>query len=190
MGTHSPPALPAADLLDALAALFLRRPSRDTLEAAAATPAFDARGDDLDAVLADYHELFFVPVSGRYVPPFESAQRDGSLGGPRSRQVAEAYAAAGFDVAGLTFDRRWGRVPPGDHVGCELAFVAALQRGAEASRDRALSDTAASFWRAHPETWLGDFGRAVAAMATSALYRRAGVLTAELAHGEAEFRTP
>jgi putative dimethyl sulfoxide reductase chaperone len=175
--------LPDPRLLDVLAALYLRRPTAATL-AAAAGADLAVRGDRLEDVVDDYHDLFLVPVSGRYVPPFESAHRDHVLGGRSSREVTAAYGAANFDVAELVFDEGWGRRPVCDHVGCELAFVAALQ--AQAARAEPpiaaeLAATAAGFWRTHPAAWLRSFGDTVAERATTRLYRFAGARTSALA---------
>lgn len=185
MGRPRATSLPTPGSLDALAALYLRAPTGSTLRAASVDPCLSVVTDDrLEDVVADYHALFFVPVSGRYVSPFESAQRGLPLGGALPLRIADLYAASGFDLRGLLFDERWGGVPRPDHVGCELAFVAALQRGAArrvGRRRAALLGTAATFWEQFPAGWIGDFGQAVAAAARTGIYRRAGRLTAELA---------
>jgi putative dimethyl sulfoxide reductase chaperone len=175
--------LPAVGLLDALAALYLRRPTAATLVALAERPELDAEGDRIEAAVADYHALFLVPVSGRYLPPFESAQRQRSLRGRLAHEVSAAYDKAGFDVGRLVVDEAWGPRPAYDHVGCELAFVAALEAqasDAEPTAAEALRTTAAAFWRLHPASWLGPFGRAVTERATTRLYRSVGERTTAL----------
>jgi putative dimethyl sulfoxide reductase chaperone len=174
--------LPDPRLLDHLAALYLRRPTAATLAVAGAELA--VRGDRLEDVVDDYHDLFLVPVSGRYVPPFESAHRDHVLGGRSAREVEAAYDAANFDVSELVFDDGWGRQPVCDHVGCELAFLAALQTQAaraEPPLAAELAATGAAFWRTHPAAWLRSFGDAVSERATTRLYRFAGVRSSALA---------
>jgi TorA maturation chaperone TorD len=168
-------------MLDALAALYLRLPTAATLLAVAERPELEVEGDRIEAVVADYHELFLVPVSGRYLPPFESAQRQRSLRGRLAHEVAASYDEAGFDVGRLVVDEAWGPRPACDHVGCELAFVAALEAqasDAEPAAAEELRASAAAFWQLHPASWLGPFGRAVTQRATTRLYRSVGERTA------------
>ncbi|HYF79700.1 MAG TPA: molecular chaperone TorD family protein [Symbiobacteriaceae bacterium] len=135
-----------------LASCVLSEPTGDSLAAAGTLfshllPALQLPVPDLAAVQQEYYDRLFVPMSGRYVPPFESAIRGrtvrkggrpgyGPLMGPAACEVGAAYAAVGFDPAVLTMYEpiRGLRMP--DFLGFELAFMAFLvkeQAAAEAS---------------------------------------------------------
>jgi len=100
----------------------------------------------------EYYDRFFVPASGRYVPPFESAVAGrtvdqgkttfGSLMGPESHEVAAAYDAVGFDPWELALYAPLRSIRLPDHVGFELAFMA-YQQFLERHLSRWMSDYAA-----------------------------------------------
>ncbi len=93
-----------------------------------------------DALRQEFFDLLATPTE-RYLAPFESVWCDprevdgervtGLLGGPSAVAVAREYARHGFTL---------GVPEQPDHLGCELAFLAALS-------DR---DAASDFARAHP----------------------------------------
>ena len=80
---------------------------------------------------------FFVPTSGRYVPPYESAflgydrakpGRFGKLNGAPAGHVRSCWERTGFDPGKLTiFEPLRASFLP-DHVGLEMAFMAFLCR--------------------------------------------------------------
>jgi putative dimethyl sulfoxide reductase chaperone len=135
-----------------LASCVLSEPTGDSLAAAGTLfshllPALQLPVPDQAAVRQEYYDRLFVPMSRRYVPPFESAIRGrtarkggrpgyGPLMGPAACEVGAAYAAVGFDPAVLTIYEpiRGLRMP--DFLGFELAFMAFLvkeQAAADAS---------------------------------------------------------
>jgi TorA maturation chaperone TorD len=121
-----------------------------------------------EALRATFFEVFAVP-GARYKPPFESVYCDarevaegvvgGLLLGPSSDAVRRAYAAAGFEAA--------GELP--DHLGVELAFLAALAAREREALTRCDADSAAgaareaiTFATDHPARWAATFASRVA----------------------------
>ncbi len=188
------PVLSQAGLLDSIAALFLRAPDEVKLGVRfyAGTDWGEASGDSqisrllmeaeqqpISELWEDYNALFIVPVSGRYLPPYESAQRHGRLG-KHTQAVAGFYQAAGFDLEQLAVDSYWTRLAIPDHVGFELAFMSALLENSE----RAGGDEAAVFlsmrdffWTEHISKWVPDYGHLLACHAQTPLYQALGQLT-------------
>jgi TorA maturation chaperone TorD len=164
-------------LFDAAAALLLKRPTPEMTRLAAALLEYAPPTNDLDAARADWNELFFVPSSGRYLPPLESAFREKRLGGALAADSLAAYDAAGFTPAALDMDALWRAAWRPDHLGVEAAFVCALLRGG----NEELAASAALFHSRHLAPWAGDYGRALSGAAHSALYRHLGRLLEDLA---------
>ena len=77
--------------------------------------SFDGRYQDLKV---EYSSLFVVPLA-QYVKPYESAHREGPVGGATTRAVRSFYHKMGGDVSGSFRD-----LP--DHVAAELDFMAYL----------------------------------------------------------------
>jgi TorA maturation chaperone TorD len=176
-------ALGDAGLFDAGAALLLKRPDEELVALAAQAFGFEPGPHELEAARRDWNDLFFVPSSGRYMPPFESAFREKRLGGPLALDAQAAYRAAGFDPARLSMDPLWRPAPQPDHLGVELAFVSALLRQASRRPEaaRTMADSAALFHAAHVAPWAGDYGRELAQGARSDLARALARLLEELA---------
>lgn len=177
-------AAPAAPCFDLLAALYLREPD-DAMLAALATALPDGEAvdpSDSGALRQEYYDLFVVPVSGRYLPPYESAQRDNRLWGPLTHRVTELYTVTGFDPTALTVSPVWRaqRIP--DHIGYELAFFSALlhSRSSRASDAEAADQLIDYFWEQHLLSWVPAYGRQLLERARTPLYRRLGALTVEL----------
>lgn len=170
-------------LFDAGAALLLKRPQGELVGQAAAAFGFAGGPGELELAREDWNELFFVPSSGRYLPPLESAFREKRLGGPHAADALAAYRAAGFDPARLDVDQLWRPSPPPDHLGVELAFVSALLRSA-AHRPGAAEGLLASarrFHAAHVAPWAEDYGMELERKARSETFRTLGRLLGELA---------
>lgn len=178
-----------ADLLDAAAALLLREPAPElagqapALFEALGAPAPDPvpgaeAGDEPRLAREDWNDLFFVPASGRFLPPLESARREGRLGGAPAAGARRAYQDAGFDPAALVVSPLWRALLPPDHLGVELAFLAALERCArrDAAQAQALRETARRFHAERVAPWAGQYGRELERNARSALYRGLGRL--------------
>ncbi|WP_243359715.1 molecular chaperone TorD family protein [Fundidesulfovibrio terrae] len=170
-------------LFDAGAALLLKLPQEELIGQAAAALEFAAGPGELALAREDWNELFFVPSSGRYLPPLESAFREKRLGGPHAADALAAYRAAGFDPARLDVDQLWRPAPPPDHLGVELAFVSALIGSASRRPETAegLLASAALFHAAHVAPWAGDYGMELERKARSETFRALGRLFGNLA---------
>ena len=180
--------LARARIYDVLASLYLNQPYAELVaafDAVAGTLAQSAGltdvalpiAEDVAALQADYNALFFVPVSGRYLPPYESAQRARRLWGPITHQVANFYASVGFDLARLRMDEHWQRLDAPDHAGIELACLSALLRAYAETSSPDLAGAIDFFAREHIRRWLPPYGDAVAQNAETPLYRLLGRLT-------------
>lgn len=84
----------------------------------------------------DYYDLFVYPLSGRYIPPYESAMvegkeinglyRFGPMNGETTKKVEEIYSFFQFEPAQLNMFDPLKRLPLADHLGYELAFMSYL----------------------------------------------------------------
>jgi TorA maturation chaperone TorD len=83
-------------------------------------PGNDGLDDLIQAIRGDYTYLFLM-VGESGCSPYESVYRteDATLFGPTTAQVKQEYARFGYSLAS-------GLNEPADHIGLELAFVAAL----------------------------------------------------------------
>jgi TorA maturation chaperone TorD len=90
---------------------------------------------DFDAIEQMYYDCFFVPTSGCYVPPYESALLDydlaagrnfGKLNGSAAQHIALCWKDAGFEPGKLLMFEPLSRSYLPDHIGLELAFMAFL----------------------------------------------------------------
>lgn len=194
--------LARARLLDSAATLYLRRPDSSLLRACATAcgalaemigaPALADRMADTDryplsTFELEYDALFCVPVSGRYLPPFESAQCDRRLWGPRAHAVARFYGETGFRLEDLACDPIWNSHPIPDHIGFEMAFLSALLQSearAEASRAAHLRGTYALFRHEHFDSWATSYGTRLMKTAHTPLYQALGALTVGIAARE------
>ncbi len=119
----------------------------------------------LEEITQEYYDLFFVPSSARYVPPFESAIISKVLWGRETVHCAECYKAVGFDPFGLDIfpPRKEQRVP--DHIGFQLAFAAFLAKmGAECEDEAAASswrNLELQFLQEHLKNWVPLYAKAV-----------------------------
>ncbi|MEJ2707461.1 MAG: molecular chaperone TorD family protein [Anaerolineales bacterium] len=142
------------------------------------------RNDNLEILRQEYADLFFVPVSGRYLPPFESVQRKKRLWGPVTHKVAEIYQACHFKLQEVPASPLWQAQFVPDHIGYELAFVEALLQSRKAAPSseacRELDETVQQFWRRHLSPWITSYGRELANKAQTGLYRYLGLLTEAL----------
>ena len=187
--------LAQARLLDFVASLYLRPPDIDVVEACmAAAPVFgellkdetlsrlmlQVGETDIESLRGDYYDLFFVPVSGRYLPPYESVQREECLWGTLTHKVDAIYRATGFDFRELEVDSHWLAQGIPDHIGFEMAFVSALlcsQVEGPPEETGSLAETTDYFVQHHLGHWAADYGRKVARQAKTVLYQGLGLLT-------------
>ncbi len=181
-----------AQAYEFLAGIFLKEPTAEILselkswaqvsadEEIQILLAKIAREDSLLAALKqEYYDLFFVPVSGRFVPPFESAvisasreegekTKFGSFWGLETAKVSDFYAHAEFRPEQLTVFEPLRQINLPDHIGFELAFMAYLCRWQARLESRGSATTEiqaaqASFLTRHLNRWLplfaGDLGQ-------------------------------
>jgi TorA maturation chaperone TorD len=119
----------------------------------------------LEEITQEYYDLFFVPSSARYVPPFESAIISKVLWGRETVHCAECYKTVGFDPFDLDIfpPLKEQRVP--DHIGLQLAFTAFLARmGAECEDEAAASswrNLELQFLQEHLMNWVPGYTKAV-----------------------------
>lgn len=82
-----------------------------------------------------FYDVFFVPKSGRYVPPYASSLLDydparkqafGLLSARTAAQVQAYYDRVGFDPHALAVFAPWRQVGAADNIGFEFAFLANL----------------------------------------------------------------
>ena len=135
------------------------------------------RGEDVRAVKRDHARLFVGPDTLR-APPYESVHRsaDGLVFETQTVQVRAFYAR--FDLTAP----RVGR-DPDDHIGLELAFVAALanraldalEAGDVAERARLL-DALREFLDEHLLTWGPDLMVLIGERAETAFYQGVSAL--------------
>lgn len=99
----------------------------------------EAQDQELTVLCQEYYDLFFVPVSGRFVPPFESAVRNalrkdgektkfGRLLGDETALVDALYRQTEFFPGRLPVFDPLKQLNVPDHLGFELAYMAYLCR--------------------------------------------------------------
>ncbi|QGP94019.1 Nitrate reductase delta subunit [Neomoorella glycerini] len=91
---------------------------------------------DMGEIKQEFYDRFFVNVSAKYVPPFESAIverelngnriRFGPLNGPLTLHVRDCYQVSRFDPWKLDIFKPLQEIPIADYLGFELAFMAYL----------------------------------------------------------------
>lgn len=139
---------------------------------------------DLGQVRQEFFDLFFVPVSGSYCPPFAETARAGH--GTDNKRVARFFQEAGFIPALLPglppYLKNLGR---SDHIGFELGFLATVLEAAAVTLDngeaKGLHETGLFFHETFFAPWAADCGRKVAETARSNYFRACGHLTLFLA---------
>jgi TorA maturation chaperone TorD len=170
------------------ATLYLQEPSielarilNEYLPQQTGIPSDLIPGDSLETLRQEYFDLFCVPVSGRYLPPFESVQREKRLWGPLTQKVAELYRACNFALLNMQTSPLWQAQFMPDHIGYELAFVEAMLKSRQADPSPALrqelDNTLRHFWRRHPSCWVAAYGHKLADNAQTGIYRFLGLLT-------------
>ncbi|WP_170286796.1 TorD/DmsD family molecular chaperone [Thermochromatium tepidum] len=117
---------------------------------------------------AEHTRLFVSGYPKTPCPPFESAHRQGTLGGTVLQELQGLYRRAGLDS---------GEVPP-DYLGAQLEFAAYLL---DVGSAEGLADTlAAELWEAHLCRWLPRLARDLQSQARLALYRALGACLGRL----------
>ncbi|SDF42189.1 TorD/DmsD family molecular chaperone [Sporolituus thermophilus] len=118
----------------------------------------------LQALQQEYYDHFFVPCSGKYVPPFESAIKYNTLWSEDAVHCAACYETLGFEPRSLEIFPPLKEVAVPDHIGFQLAFMAFLTKGesvAEAESE-GWQGLQSQFLREHLLSWLPDYAAALA----------------------------
>jgi len=129
----------------------------------------------------EYFDCFFVPMSGKYVPPYESVLLNykpektrpyGTLNSPEAHHVAQCYKATGFTPKKLDMFAPLKEIQFPDHAGFELAFMAMISRAEKEAWENQNHEEAVSwkewgsrFLREHLVTWWPNFTLALEKMA-------------------------
>jgi TorA maturation chaperone TorD len=184
-----------AQLFGLAAAIYLREPAVEQARNCAAVGQALAKhlpdesfvhfltrmaAEDMAEVKQEFFDLFFVPVSGSYCPPF------GEIAGPdystEHGGVAQVFQKTGFSpslLPGLpSYLRRLNRP---DYIGFELAFMSTILEDAALSQDsgkaKGLYETGLFFHEKYLASWAAKFGRQVAERAQSDYFQACGLLT-------------
>lgn len=135
-----------------------------------------SKQNEVKNITQEFYDLFFIPVSGKYVPPFESALRNyrpmekkpyGQLYGIDALHVQSCYDAVGFDPWKLKMFGPLKQIRFPDHIGYELAFMAVLCASEHRSRgNKEIVDQwqglQYEFLADHLGKWIENFSAAVA----------------------------
>lgn len=172
-----------------LAGIFLKEPSpeglkvlilwkeaetkEESLKLEKILQGFQTNDPELLKLKQEYYDLFFVPVSGRYIPPYESAIRGavrskkgkmkyGSHWGIPAHQLSDLYENVGFNPKALDIFEPLKETQLPDHLGLELSFMAYLCRLEdkfinEGQEIRGLRNLQKSILKDHLQEWLPQF---------------------------------
>lgn len=125
-----------------LASVFLQNPTKERLTQQKEALHFllkekidwDALLSDIESVDQAFYDCFFVPTSGRYVPPYESAllsyteeqKKFGKLNGPSAFHISNCWKETGFSIDSVAIFEPLRQSFMPDHVGLQLAFMTFL----------------------------------------------------------------
>lgn len=184
-----------------LAMVYRREPSADLLGQirdeeflAALSDAGVALDEDVlegadDMIVNDlaieYTRLFIGP--GKHIPPYESAQREGTLWG-----VSTSEVAAFIERCGFAYDAAYHSLP--DHISVELEFMQELIRkeavawscGDEAEARYCLCIQGA-FLREHLVRWVPEFCAKVVEQTQVSFYKELATLTHDFIRCDEEY---
>ncbi|HVJ48183.1 molecular chaperone TorD family protein [Desulfitobacterium sp.] len=202
-----------------LAGIFLKEPSPQVIQVLKAWTESGTTGELLElagilnriqthdpellCLTQEYYDLFFVPVSGRFLPPFESAIRGaerskgkkikyGSHWGSPAHQLSDLYERVGFNPGALNIFEPLKETKIPDHLGLELSFMAYLCRmenkatnaGQEISGIRQLQQRVLEN---HLLEWLPQFTAELLKLEVSRYYPYFAQLALELCQEEIRF---
>jgi len=188
-----------ADFLEFAAALYLNEPDEERLdkcrevglnfreffpeELFAKMLVFVDR-DPCEEVRQEYFDLFFVPISGRYLPPFEAAHRERSMAAELPVSVQNFYGCVGFKPEKLEIPSYVRMLNRPDHSGFEMAFMGLMLKSpgqfdldGKREQAKALFETARCFHSRHLGSWASHFGKKLTETADCHLYKALGHLT-------------
>ncbi len=135
-------------------------------------------------ILQEYFDLFFVPVSGSYLPPFEAAHREKYLAPELPVLIGHLYSETGFKPERLAIPSYMRSLTRPDHIGFEMAFLARVLNSSlifmadgDLQQANMLRETAIAFHSTYFGRWASAFGKRLEETARSHLYRGLGGLT-------------
>lgn len=169
-----------------LASLFLLEPNQENiitlqkqlnelLEEKEKIKRFIQTEEEVLELCQEYYDLFFVPSSGCYVPPFEAALKNYQPGKKKpfsqlynkdTVHVQSCYDVVGFNPWKLNIFQPLKDVKFPDHIGFELAFMALLCAN-DAKSNQELEDNynwkrlQHQFLAEHLSQWAKNFSLAV-----------------------------
>ncbi|HFQ80666.1 MAG TPA: hypothetical protein ENK33_04755 [Desulfobacterales bacterium] len=140
--------------------------------------------DPADEILQEYFDLFFVPVSGSYLSPFEAAHREKQLAPELPVLIGQLYSEAGFKPKKLAIPSYMRSLTRPDHIGFEMAFLTRVLNSSlvfmadgDLQQANTLWETAIAFHATYLGRWASAFGKRLEETAKSHLYRGLGGLT-------------
>jgi len=150
----------------------------------------------IEAIKQEYYDLFFVPMSGLYIPPYESALLEynvakkrpyGQLFGSAARHVQACYEDVGFNYQELNIFEPLKDITFPDHIGFELAFMgllclaekSALEKEEEAGLTEAKGwvELQSQFLDEHLSKWVSNLAKAIKNN-SNGFYAKAALATA------------
>lgn len=160
---------------------------------------------ELEELQQTYYDLFFVPVSGRFVPPFEAAIRGarrqkggktkfGGFWGDSTLQISHIYQQIGFEPEKMTIFQPLKEMNIPDQIGFELAALAYLCQ-TEESWQKAKKDLGAlHHWQKvlleeHLNQWLPQLREDLAGADPTGFYTYFAGLAAEFCQEEVRLLT-
>lgn len=199
-----------------LAGIFLKEPSpeglkvlilwseaetkEESLKLEKILQEFPTNDPELLKLKQEYYDLFFVPVSGRYIPPYESAIRGavrlkkgkmkyGSHWGIPAQQLSDLYENTGFNPKALDIFEPLKETQLPDHLGLELSFMAYLCRLEDkfinkGEEIRGLRNLQKSILKDHLLEWLPQFTTELLNVEVSGYYSYFALLALELCREE------
>lgn len=131
--------------------------------------AVSDNGENLRKIQQEYYDHFFVPSSGKYVPPFESAVTEGRLWGNAAEHCAACYDTLDFEPRNLGIFSPLKEIGVPDYIGFQLAFMAYLVKGEldAGTENEAWQNLQSQFVTQHLEKWLPAYTAALAQTGSS-----------------------
>jgi TorA maturation chaperone TorD len=130
----------------------------------------------------EHNELFMVPGTPRYAPPYESLIREGRMGGKATSQARDIFSSAGFDIKTLDAEPHLSTKKHHDHLGFGLAFTSAMLWRSMLRPSEAVfcMRTACEFFEQRIAPWAPEYGRRLAGLALTKHFADLGQFTAGL----------
>ncbi|MGI6696298.1 MAG: TorD/DmsD family molecular chaperone [Christensenellales bacterium] len=164
------------DIYALIANLLLKRPEAKGFpvlaeELAVLLSAFGESREGLDSLMArhefvknteqEYYDVFFVPKSGHYVPPYVSSLMSytpgkkkpfGLLDPVQSSRIQAIYDSFGFNPHNLEIFSPWRQVGAADHIGFCFALMANLCEAENLEKNSEIAET----WRTSQTRFLKE----------------------------------